>query len=144
MLWPARYWDRWNDRADAPELHYFGGELSQPDAFVRSAFFDFRPGSTGQVNFVALQRTDDEVPWDAEPLETPGLDLIRPEDLDDDGRFPIARQTSRVEWRFAAEYQPLSFDALTGLSHGWKTAPELNLYGAEYWAPSRVLERVQR
>jgi hypothetical protein len=144
VLWPARYWDRWNDRADAPELHYFGGELSQPDAFVRSAFFDFRPGSTGQVNFVALQRTDDQVPWDADPRETPGLDLIRPEDLDDDGRFPIARQTSRVEWRFAAEYQPLSFDALTGLSHGWKTTPELNYYGAEYWAPSRVLERVQR
>jgi hypothetical protein len=144
VLWPARYWDRWNDRADAPELHYYGGELSQPDAFVRSAFFDFRPGSTGQVNFVALQRTDGEVPWDADPIATPGLDLIRPEDLDDDGRFPIARQTSRVEWRFAAEYQPLSFDALTGLSHGWKTAPELNFYGAEYWAPSRVLERVQR
>lgn len=144
VLWPARYWDRWNERADVPELNYFTGELSQPDAFVRASFFDLRPGDTGQVSLQILQRTDNQVPWDADPTETPGLDLIRPEDLDDQGRFPIARQTSRVEWRFAAEYQPLSFDWLTGLSHGWKTAPELNMYGAEYWAPSRVLERVQR
>jgi type II secretory pathway pseudopilin PulG len=149
ILHPLRYSDRWADRADAPELAYFGFALDQPAAFVRSAFFDSEEPSSGAVTLEVLQRLlvhgeQAAPPWDGDPaLKESNLSLFTEGRLESEGQ-PVARQADRVEWRAFARYQPGAFDAVTGASHGWKQTPRLRLLGAQYIAPGLVVRRVDR
>jgi hypothetical protein len=143
LLFPFRYWDRWADRADAPELAYFGLELSQPAAWWHSVFWDAEPAGHGQAQIGVLQRTDPRVPWDGEPHEWDGLDLLW-EGRADDEELPIDVQADRVEWRVFVRYDPRAFDAREGLSHGWKETPRFLRLGATYEGPSRVLRSADR
>jgi hypothetical protein len=149
ILHPLRYADRWADRADAPELAYFGFALDQPAAFVRSAFFDSEEPSSGAVTLEVLQRllvhgAQAAPPWDGDPaLKESNLSLFTEGRLESEGQ-PVARQADRVEWRAFARYQPGAFDAVTGASHGWKQTPRLRLLGAQYIAPGLVVRRVDR
>jgi hypothetical protein len=143
VLFPFRYWDRWADRADAPELAYFGFELAQPAAFWRSFFWiDEAPGH-GACDLAMLVRTDPNTPWDEEPLGSNGLTLVR-SGTEEGGPVPLGRQSDRVEWRAFVEYQPGAFDLESGLSHAWKTTPHLKQFGAFYLAPCVTLRSVTR
>ncbi|HKX45780.1 MAG TPA: hypothetical protein VJP77_03695, partial [Planctomycetota bacterium] len=63
VIWfPFRYWDRWEPAADAPELHYFGFHLAQPDAYVRRAFFAVEETALGGARTGVLQRASPDVP----------------------------------------------------------------------------------
>ena len=140
VRFPTRYADRFAPLADAPELHHLTLELAQPDAFVEGVFFTHDDGPTGSVSLVALVRSDPDVPWDATPDRTPGLQRIeraRPEE----GLAPVGRQTDTLQLRFVHEYAPGAFDPLRGQSHGWKEVPTLQDAGASYVAPGRVLSR---
>lgn len=149
ILHPLRYSDRWADRADAPELGYFGFALDQPAAFVRSAFFDVEEPSSGNVTLNVLQRllVHGELaapPWDGDPaLKESGLALFTEGRLESEGQ-PVAAQADRVEWRAFARYMPGAFDPVAGASHGWKQTPRLRLLGAQYIAPGLVVRRVER
>ncbi|HUR26609.1 MAG TPA: hypothetical protein VM509_00365, partial [Planctomycetota bacterium] len=141
ILFPFRYWDRWADRADAPELSYFGLSLDQPNAYWRGVFFlaDEPPGTMLE----ALQRTNPLMPWDAEPSPDLGQGLARLEKgLKDGASRKIGVQRDAVEWRVYVRYQPNAFDFATGLSHGWKRTPRLTQFGVEYLGPSLTLRRV--
>ena len=81
ILHPFRYWDRWADRADAPELAYFGFGVDQPNAFWRSAFFEAEEPSSGAAHIEVLQRVTQylgqpPVPWDADPADFADLMLL--------------------------------------------------------------------
>jgi hypothetical protein len=143
ILFPFRYWDRWSDLADAPELAYYQLTCDQPDAYWKRVFW--KVGDAGQPGpqLCVLQRTDPATPWDAPPMSGHGLTLLLDGKIDGDGN-PIGVQTDRVEWRVFVRHQPGSFDALQGLAHGWKTSPRLELFGVEYMGPSRTLARVDR
>jgi hypothetical protein len=143
ILFPFRYWDRWAELADAPELTYYQLACEQPDAYWRRVFWKVGdPGHPG-AQLGVLQRTDQETPWDAPPEATNGLQLLWEGKLDGEGN-PIGVQADRVEWRVFVRHLPGSFDALEGLAHGWKTTPRLELFGVEYMGPSRTLARVDR
>lgn len=143
VLFPFRYWDRWTPRADAPELHYLGVSLSQPAAFWRSVFWEVEPAGPGGPHLSILQRTNPAVPWDADPEEEPDLDLLT-EGMPGDEPNPIGRQSDRIEWRICLEYAPGAFDPVLGMAHGWKMAPRLSFFGAQYLGPSMTLRRVAR
>lgn len=143
VLFPFRYWDRWAERADAPELSYFGFELSQPAAFWRSFFWIDEEPAHGACNLAMLVRTDPGTPWDEEPLGFNGLTLMRG-GTEDGGPIPLGRQSDRVEWRAFVEYQPGAFNLESGLSHAWKTTPHLKQFGAFYLAPGMTLRSVTR
>lgn len=140
---PIRYWDRWAEGADAPEMNYFTLSVSQPNAFWGSAFWDVREPAGAGPRLGVLQRTDPEVPWDAPPQGTPGLDLIW-DGLQGGEGNPIGRQSDRVEWRVFLRHEPGSFDPVGGMSHAWKRVPRLSYFGAEYMGPGMVLKRVER
>ncbi|MDP6539163.1 MAG: hypothetical protein QF903_00615 [Planctomycetota bacterium] len=143
ILFPFRYWDRWAERADAPELAYFAFELAQPAAFWRSFFWIDEPPAHGACDVGVLVRTDPDTPWDEEPLGTNGLTLVY-EGTEEGGPLPLGRQSDRVEWRAFVEYQPGAFDLESGFSHAWKTTPRLKQFGAFYLAPGITLRSVTR
>ena len=145
---PFRYWDAWADRADAPELAYFGFEVDQPNAFWRSAFFEAEEPSSGASHVEVLQRVTQylgqpPVPWDADPEEQRDLTLLE-QGYDGDQGHAIGAQADRVEWRAFVRFSQGAFDPLAGTSHGWKQSPRLRLLGTEYLAPDLVLRRVDR
>ena len=143
ILFPFRYWDRWSDQADAPEMTYYELSLDQPDAYWKRVFWKTgAPGYPGPELGV-LQRTNQETPWDAPPEGDNGLRLLWEGKLDGDGN-PIGTQSDRVEWRVFVRHLPGSFDPVDGLAHGWKSTPRLELFGAEYMGPNRTLARIDR
>jgi hypothetical protein len=145
VLFPFRYWDRWSERADAPELAYFGLSVDQPSAFFKSAFFVQEEPSAGAARVEVLQRLvrrgRPAPPWDGDPTTTPGLSQLTLGAERDSGH-PIGDQADLIEWRAHVRYNAGAFDALNGASHGWKQTPRLKVFGVEYMAPSAVLRRV--
>ena len=141
ILFPFRYWDRWADRADAPELAYFGLSIDQPNAFWRGVFFeaDEPPGTKIEV----LQRCNPLMPWDGEPSLDLGQDLSLVEEGLVDGKLrAIGAQRDALEWRVYVRYAPNAFDFALGLSHGWKRTPRLTQFAVEYLGPGLTLRRV--
>jgi len=143
ILHPVRYWDRWTELADAPELSYFGFSLPQPDAFVESVFWQAEETGHFGPRLGLLQRTDPAVPWDADPGLTPGLDLYW-EGMPNGAGNRLERSSSMAEWRLFVRYEPGSFDAAEGSAHGWKSAPNVTVFGTEYVAPGRRMWSVER
>ena len=143
ILFPFRYWDRWEPLADDPELSYFEFDVDQPDAFWRSVFWVDEDPPVSGTTLGVLQRLDPRVPWDAEPDRTKGLDLLLRGGVDRGGN-PIGAQADRPQWRVFVRYDQDAFDPQNGRLHGWKTTPKLSLFGTEYLGPGRVLRRVDR
>ncbi len=143
ILFPFRYWDRWSERSDAPELSYLTLSVDQPDAFYKDAFFKVASPAFPGPELGVLQRTDPAEPWDADAEASPMLEYLWQGKLDGEGNA-IGVQTDRIEWRVFVRHQPGSFDPELGLAHGWKTTPRLELLGAEYMGPGRTLSRTDR
>ncbi len=143
ILFPFRYWDRWSERADAPELAWFEISCDQPDAFWKRAFFKVANPAFPGPELGVLQRTDEAEPWDADPGESLALEFLWKGKLENEGNA-IGVQSDRLEWRIFVRHQPGSFDPDQGLAHGWKTTPKLELFGVEYMGPGRTLERQDR
>jgi hypothetical protein len=143
ILFPFRYWDRWSERADAPEMHWFGLDLEEPSGYWRSSFWRSELPASGAPRLGVLERRDPATPWDADPGEVDGLALWWEGEQDGQGN-PIDVQADRIEWRAFVRHDPGSFDFATGASHAWKGTPRLNFFGVEYLGPGMVLRRVER
>ncbi len=143
IVFPFRYWDRWAEHADAPELHFFEFDADQPDAFWKRVFWDVEDPPVAGARFGVLQRTDPSTPWDANPDDEQDLDLLFGGRMDANGHG-IGRQSSSAAWRAFVRYEPGAFDPVGGLSHGWKTTPKLTIFGIEFMGPNRVLRRIER
>ncbi len=144
VLFPFRYWDRWAERADAPELHYFEFSIDQPDAFWKRSFFGVEDAPVNGPRIGALEKSRPEVYWDSDPQSFPNGLALRDDGKLESGGSPIGVQSDRIAWRVFVRHEPGSFDPRDGLAHGWKTTPRLRLLGAEYIGPNRVLRRVER
>ena len=141
ILFPFRYWDRWQSRADAPELSYFTLSIDQPSGYWESCFFDKEDAESCQIG--VLERVDPEAPWDADPESDARLRLFWKGDAD--GKvLPIGKQSDRIDWRVFVKYAPGAFDLKTGLAHGWTQTPTLKKFGAFYFGPGMVLSSVER
>ncbi len=141
ILFPFRYWDRWQSRADAPELAYFTLSLDQPAAYWDACYFDKEDAEACQIGVLA--RVEPDAPWDADPDADPRLRLYWKGDAD--GKpIPIGRQSDRIDWRVFVKYAPGAFDATTGLAHGWTQTPTLKKFGAFYFGPGMVYSSVER
>jgi hypothetical protein len=141
ILFPARYLDRWAERADAPELGYFGFEVDQPAAFWTGVFFSKEDSDMARLG--VLQRTTPDAPWDGDPETDKRLALHW--NGEREGKpVAIGRQSDRIQWRAFVDYLPGAFDLRTGAAHGWRRTPKLKMFAAFYFAPSMVLRSVER
>jgi hypothetical protein len=143
ILFPFRYWDRWAERADGPELAYMGLQVEQPAAWWRSVFWSWEEPAAGGSRMGVLQKTDPTTPWDADPDLEPGLDL-QWDGIVNEKPVPVAAAADGMEWRVFVDYLPGAFDPDTALSHGWKTTPRLRRLGVFFIGPSLVLRSLDR
>jgi hypothetical protein len=143
ILFPVRYLDRWAERADAPELHYYQFTLDQPDAYWKYVFWAQEESGHPGVQLGVLARFDSEAAWDADPAREDNLDLFWKGSTGGEPN-PLGFQADRTEFRAFVQYIPGAFDARERLSHGWKTTPKLSLFAAEYMGPGLTLRRVTR
>jgi hypothetical protein len=141
ILFPFRYWDRWAERADAPELAHFDLAIDQPSAWWESCFFMKTDVEGAQIG--VLERDDPEVPWDADPERDPRLVLHWKGDLEG-APLSIAKQSDSLRWRVFVKYSADAFDPKSSLRHGWRQTPRLLRLGAFYYAPQAVLRSVER
>jgi hypothetical protein len=141
ILFPFRYWDRWAERADAPELGCFEFALAHPSAWWESFFFQKQDVEGARVG--VLRRNAPDAPWDAAPGSDARLG-VHYEGLLEGGPIPLGNQSDALSFRVFVEYTPQAFDALTGLRHGWRQTPRLNHLGAFYLAPNSVLRSLER
>lgn len=142
ILFSFRYWDRWEEQADGPELSYFGFSRDELSAVWQEMFMLNQATSSGGSRLGVLVRTNPGIPWDSDPEETPGLTVIYPGDLKDDWAS-LGSQSNRIEWRVFVDYIPGAFDPVTGQSHGWRQTPRLDALGVRYIAPSVKLRSVE-
>lgn len=143
IQFPFRYWDRWAPLADAPELAYASFVGDQPGAWWSSVFWSEQPPLAPGARIAVLERRDPRAPWDADPNSDPRL-VSWNDGMPNGQGNPLRALADRVEWRVHVLYGADSFDAATGTAHGWKCSPRLALFGAQYLAPSLVLEAVER
>jgi hypothetical protein len=141
IVFPTRYLDRWSDRADAPELSYFGLEIDQPAAFWGSCFFSKIDTDSARIG--VLQRTKESAAWDADTDTDPNVKVFWQGEKEN-GQLPIQKQSDKIEWRVFVQYMAGAFTEKTGLGQGWKQTPRLKLFTAFYHAPSQVLRSVER
>jgi hypothetical protein len=141
ILFPFRYWDRWAEHADAPELAHFDLALDQPSAWWESCFF-FKTDTEG-AQIGVLERDDPEAPWDADPDVDKRLALYWKGD-EEGAPHPIGKQSDSILWRVFVKYGPDAFDPQASTRHGWRQTPRLERLGAFYYAPDAVLRSVER
>jgi len=143
IQFPFRYWDRWAPLADAPELGYASFVGDQPGAWWDSVFWTEQPPLASGPRIAVLERRDPRAPWDADPNSDPRL-VLRTDGMPGGQGNPLRVLGDRIEWRVHVLYGADSFDPVNGTAHGWKCSPRLALFGAQYLAPSLVLEAVER
>lgn len=143
ILYPYRYPDRWEIGAEAPELAFLGFSLDQPNAFWHRFFFETEGEAQDGPRIGVLARSDPSLPWDTSPEDVEELELFY-DGLGGGEGNAIGEQADRMEWRVFVEHRPNSYDALTGLSHGWKRTPRLKLFGVEFMGPGMTLRRAER
>jgi hypothetical protein len=138
ISWPFRFWDRYAEFADDPELAYFQLTTTEAPSFYRSLQWRQQTQDL-RVEVVCLARTDSKAPWHQDPATTPGL--WRFQNLGQDQRpHALMVQAGRLELRFATIYRPGVFDLFTGRAHGWKTTARIDRVRVDYEGQGRILD----
>ena len=138
ISWPFRYWDRYSDRADDPELAYMGFTAEMPDIFATRLFWEEEiPDAT--LDLVLLARCDERVPWSADPRTNPWLWRFRdPKPETGAPEHRLMAQGSKWEFRFCVLYGSGAFDASSFLGTGWKRTPTLRRFAWSYEGSTRI------
>ncbi|MBL8727724.1 MAG: hypothetical protein JNM25_04785 [Planctomycetes bacterium] len=135
---PFRYWDRFAEASDDPELAYAQLTTTSAPAFFRTLHWREETRDP-RVDVICLVRADGRAPWSAEPATTP--DLWRFEQAaDSDIVHRIAAQASRLEVRFATVYKPGVLDLVTYRQHGWKTSARVEDVRLDYEGQRRIVD----
>jgi hypothetical protein len=138
---PFRYWDRWAESQDNPEISFYEFAVNRPGAwFEKFGYEERRP--TSNVQLVALVRTQQDVPWCTDPTRaSPKLMRFEGGLAEDKSLLPIGRHGTALEARFYVRWLGNSFDPITLTEHDWKTTPELRWAEVHYFDETQVLSR---
>ncbi|HEX5054060.1 MAG TPA: hypothetical protein VFZ65_19935 [Planctomycetota bacterium] len=130
ISFPFRYWDRYAEYSDDPELAYFQLTTTEAPVFYRT--LRWREETVdARVSVDCLVRTDSKAPWQAAPATTPGLWQFQGGSASAEPHR-IGTQASRLEVRFAAVYHPGVLDLTTFRAHGWKTSVRVEDVRVDY------------
>jgi hypothetical protein len=139
ISWPIRYWDRYTERADDPEVAYFQVSAEVPNLYVTElAWEEELPESS--LDLILLVRADERVPWSADPQNTFGIWRFD-DPKDKDGRLgrKIGAQASRWDFRVHALYKPGAFDPVQYVGTGWKRTPVLKTFLWSYESATTIV-----
>ncbi len=137
---PFRYWDRYAESQDNPELSYFGFAVNAPGAYFDSFGYEERRPSNN-VQIVALVRTEPDVPWTTDMSRMPPGLMRFEEGMPNKQPHAIHKHGSSLEARFYFRFLGNSFDPVNLTQHEWKTSPELLSTEVRYYDETQVLMR---
>jgi len=146
VIWfPHRYWDRFHERADDPEMAYAQVTLNQNDVFYQSIRWKEENPDEQFLDLRCYVRVDGLAPFDADPAKDRMLFLFKEGEVQDKANA-VGRQGSVLEARFVTEYRPGAFDPENFLVHAWKLTPTLRDCFIKYQGETRILKEtvVQR
>ncbi|MCA8971224.1 MAG: hypothetical protein KDC95_15640 [Planctomycetes bacterium] len=140
--WPIRYWDRYEEEADDPEMAWLGFSYEAPNLYVTDVLW------TEQVpdpllDLVCYVRADERVPFSEVPQGFPLWrfdDPVDPESGTGRAGRKIFAQAGRWDFRFAVDYKPGAFEAQTFRATTWKRTPTLQSFAWSYQAATSVLD----
>jgi hypothetical protein len=138
ISWPFRYWDRYAEFSDDPELAYSQLTTNEAPVFFRD--LRWREETTdSRVQVVCRVRTDSLAPWTAEASAFPGLWEFVGKPADG-AAHKLNRGASRLEIRFQTVYQPGCVDLQAFTQHGWKTSARVEDVRIQYEGQSRIFD----
>ena len=142
MSWfPFRYWDRYHERAEDPELAYYQVSWSLAPVFFKSLYWQ-EEEVDALVDVHCLVRVDGLGSFAADPATQDGLFLFS-DGYPSQAPNPINWQGSRFEARFMTVYKPGAFDPQTFVSNAWKKSAKVRAVVADYEGEGRILsERI--
>jgi hypothetical protein len=137
IFFPCRFWDRWHERADDPEMAHFQVTLNESPVWMTGLTWEVEQ-TDPLVELHCLVRVDGRSAWTDDPKKAPGMFLLDKGKVDNKSN-PLAYQGSRIEARFATIYKPGSFDGRQFLKSSWKVAPFCKSLGISFEGQTRVL-----
>lgn len=142
VIWfPFRYWDRYHERADDPELAYFQVTWSLAPVYLKSLYWQ-EEEADALVDVQCLFRVDGLGSFADDPEKRDGLFSFTDGAVNQQPN-PLNWQGSRFEARFMTVYKPGAFDPTANLSHSWKKTPKVRAVVVDYEGEGRVLsERI--
>lgn len=138
ISFPFRFWDRYAENSDDPELAYFQFTTNEAPVFFSTLRWR-QETQDARVRVVCLARTDSREPWESELGTVPGLWQFVGSS-DDNTPHRLARQASRLEVRFATRYEPGCLDLASFTAHGWKTTARVEDVRVQYEGQTRVID----
>ncbi|MHC4899591.1 MAG: hypothetical protein ACYTGW_21070, partial [Planctomycetota bacterium] len=145
-IWfPHRYWDRFHERADDPEMAYAQVTLNQNSVFYETIRWKEENPDEQFLDLRCYVRVDELAPFDGDP-DTERMLFLFKEGETNDKANTLGRQGSVLEARFVTEYRPGAFDPEAFLMHSWKLTPTLRECVISYQGETRILKEtvVQR
>jgi hypothetical protein len=141
---PFRYWDRYAEASDDPELAMYELAINQPGGF----FGDLRwthQFAKPQIGIKILCRLDPRTPWDLPPGLSHGT-LRMFESKSGQTQKQVNTASLRVngeglEARAFFVFEPNAFDPVDLRANGWKETPRLEQIEVGYVASPQVLVR---
>ena len=138
ISWPFRYWDRYAEFCDDPELAYSQLTTNEAPVFFRDLRWR-QETQDARVQLVCRVRTDSLVPWTADPTNRTGFWEFQGSPADG-AAHKIGRQASRLEVRFQTIYQPGCVDLAAFTAHGWKTSARVEDVRVQYEGQGRIFD----
>jgi hypothetical protein len=138
IQFPFRFWDRWVERSDDPELAYFQLTINEAPVFFRTLRWR-EETADARVEVVCSVRADGKLPWEDEPLPAAGLWQLR-RGTEGGEAHRLAHHASRLEVRFATAYRPGCLDLTTFRAHGWKMTARIEEVRVQYEGQGRVFD----
>jgi hypothetical protein len=136
IQFPFRYWDRYAERSDDPELGYF--QLTHDEGPVHFRSLRWRQEATDpRVDLLCTVRVDGKLGFDEAPLPAAGLWQLRTAS-GDQAMHRLDHSGSRIEIRFQAAYRAGAVDMATYRAHGWKTTARVEDVRLEYEGQGRI------
>ena len=142
--WPFRYWDRYEESCDDPELGFYELSITEPRAFFRQLAWSHefpRP----RIGMKVLCRFDSKVPWDT-PVDLAGgkIRLFDSKSGQTEGfrnRQLLNVNGKGVEVRVFFTFEENAFDPDMGRVNDWKETPRLLDFDIRYLAAPFVISR---
>ena len=140
LVWyPIRYWDRFHERAEDPEMHHVQVTLNQNSVFYASLEWEEEIPDAQFIDVHCYVRVDGLAAFSADPDKERMLFRFKDAKVNEKPNY-IGRQGSVLEARFITEYKPGAFEAETFLQHAWKLAPVVRRCTISYEGETRILK----
>ncbi len=136
---PIRYWDRYRELSDDPELSFFQASATIPSAFFTQITWDeviLKPF----LDVRMLVRVDGRAKWDDEPLGAKNGLFLFEDPITQDRVNRIDMQGDSIEIRLYFMYEQGAFNNQFS-SDSWKETPWLQQLQLHYVAPTFTLWR---